>query len=358
MISKIRELLKKYERYIPPVAIFGGFILDSLTLGRIDQLFGQILLGTYLLLIGVFIILMNLIDANKEKFYFLKKNRNIIDFLLFLSLGNVFSGFTLFYFQSAGSFANWIFVIIMFCFLVSTEYFKKHYTRIFLQLSIFYLAIFSYLIFLIPVLIKKIGAWIFILSGVISLLVFYCYLFIFKKILKNEFEKTKKNIIKGVLIVFVMINSLYFLNMIPPVPLSSKVLDIFHYVERDGGNYKVLDEEKTFFDYFDVYKNIHIKKGESVYFFSSIFSPTKLNTKIVHEWQYRDEKGRWITSTEIPFTILGGKDAGYRGYSVKSGLTEGRWRVNVKTVNGQIIGRKVFKIIFTDEKQTLVSKIK
>ena len=192
MVFKIKSFLHKYEKYIPPVAIFGGFVLDSITLGRIDNSFGQILLGSYLLILSVLIILINLIDTNEAESSFLKKNRGIVDFLLLFLFGNIFSGFTLFYFQSAGSLANWFFVILMFGFLVSTEYFKKHYTRMVLQISIFYFAVFSYLIFLVPVLFKQIGWYIFLISGLVSLLVFHLYLLFFQKILGKKFKEIKK----------------------------------------------------------------------------------------------------------------------------------------------------------------------
>jgi hypothetical protein len=57
------------------IAIFGGFFVDTLTLGRIDQSFGQILLGSYLIIVAVLIIIVNLIDAKETDNSFLKKNR-------------------------------------------------------------------------------------------------------------------------------------------------------------------------------------------------------------------------------------------------------------------------------------------
>lgn len=356
MRDKIKKLLHKYQKYIPPVAIFGGFLVDSLTLGRIDKPFGQILLGSYLILISILIILINLIDAKEAENSFLKKNREIIDLLLLFLFGNVFSGFTLFYFQSAGSLSNWFFVILMFIFLVSTEYFKQHYTRMYLQISIFYFAVFSFLIFLIPVLVKQIGWHIFLISGLISLLIFHLYLLIFQRFLGKKFKEVKKNILKGVLTVFVAVNSLYFLNMIPPVPLSLKTIDVFYKVEKKASNYHVLDQKKGFLDNFSIYEKINYKRGDTLYLFSSIFAPTRLNTQIIHDWQYRDSKGRWISTSKVSFPISGGREDGYRGYSFRGNLTEGLWRVDVKTKSGQIIGRKTFKIKFVSEQQSFVNK--
>jgi hypothetical protein len=76
-----------------------------------------------------------------------------------------------------------------------------------------------------------------------------------------------------------------------------------------------------------------------------VFSPTHLDTQIVHEWQYYnpvDEE--WQTTDTISFPIIGGRDGGYRGYSSKSTISPGRWRVNVETPHGQTIGRINFQV--------------
>lgn len=354
--TKARNFIKKNERYATPVAIFGGFVLDSITLGRVDQPFGQILLAFYILLIGTLIILINLIDSKETKSEKLVKARSFLSIILMFSFGNIFSGFTLFYFQSAGSLISWFFVLILFGILIGTEYFKHYYSRLYIQFSVFYFAIFSYLIFLVPLLIKKIGPWVFVLSGVISLILIAGYVFIFQKFLHGKVNNIKKVIWYFIGSIFILVNVLYFTNVIPPIPLSLKKADVYHYVERNTNSYTVLDEKKNWWQKIYLTEKIHIKKGESIYLFSSVFAPTKLNTKIVHEWQYKNSDGKWIASSEIPFNIFGGRDDGYRGYSVKSSLDSGKWRVNIKTPNGQIIGRKTFNVVLTNEEQTLISE--
>ena len=85
--------------------------------------------------------------------------------------------------------------------------------------------------------------------------------------------------------------------------------------------------------------------NESVYAYTAIFAPTGLSMSVSHEWQRYDEEGRtWVTEETIPFFIVGGRDGGYRGYSIKSGATEGTWRVNVITEFRQLIGRVSFRV--------------
>lgn len=353
---QVRNFIKKNERYATPVAIFGGFVLDSLTLGRVDQPFGQILLAFYIFLIGTLIILINLIDSKEIKSEKIIKARAFLSLILMFSFGNIFSGFTLFYFQSVGSLISWFFVLILFGVLVGTEYFKHYYSRMYIQFSVFYFAIFSYLIFLVPLLIKKIGPWVFLLSGVTSLFLMSFYIFLFQKLLHGKVNNLKNIIWYFVGGVFLVVNIMYFTNIIPPIPLSLKKADVYHYVERNENTYTVLTENKSWWQKFYLIEKINIKNGASVYLFSSVFAPTKLNTQIIHEWQYKNKDGKWITSSKIPFNIFGGRDDGYRGYSVKSNLTSGKWRVNIKTPSGQTIGRKTFEIVLSDKKQNLISE--
>jgi hypothetical protein len=354
MLSKFGNFLKKNAKYIPPIAIFGGFVMDALILGTIDNLFGQILLGMYLVLIAVLIILLNLVDSQKLTKPIFVKNRFYIDLLLMFSFGNIFSGFTLFYFQSVGGFANWIFIILLFALLISTEYFKKYYNRMIVQIFVLYFALFSYLIFLVPLALKQISIFMFLLSGVLSLFVFYFYLILFQKFVKIKFDDVKK-IIKGVFGVFLLVNIFYFFNIIPPVPLAMKEIDIYHDVRRSKDGYEIKDNKKSLFDYFTFFEKKEIQSGSKLYVYSSIFAPAQINLEIYYEWQYRSEKGKWETVSKTSYPITGGRKTGYRSFAFRIFSQEGRWRVNVKTKSGQIIGSKTFKVEFVKEPKELIS---
>jgi hypothetical protein len=77
-----------------------------------------------------------------------------------------------------------------------------------------------------------------------------------------------------------------------------------------------------------------------VYVFSSIFSPTKFNTEIIHEWQYYNENERkWVTSGRVNLPITGGRDGGFRTYSMKENVFTGLWRVNILTLKNKVVGR-------------------
>lgn len=80
---------------------------------------------------------------------------------------------------------------------------------------------------------------------------------------------------------------------------------------------------------------------------------------IVHKWSRYDEKtGSWPVSHRIRFPIAGGRSSGYRGYSFTTNTATGRYRVDVETERGQIIGRIVFSVVATGTPPVLVEAIR
>ncbi|MFZ2763757.1 MAG: DUF2914 domain-containing protein, partial [Minisyncoccia bacterium] len=64
-----------------------------------------------------------------------------------------------------------------------------------------------------------------------------------------------------------------------------------------------------------------------------------------------------VSSTKTTFSITGGREKGYRVFSVKESLFAGKWRVDVTTQRGQIIGRVRFDVEITDIPRVLEEKI-
>jgi hypothetical protein len=221
-----------------------------------------------------------------------------------------------------------------------------------------YLCVFSFLIFYVPVLIHKISAWVFVLSGVISLVVILGFIYILVKVTKERFYKHTFRVSLAVGIIFVGMNVLYFTNIIPPLPLSLKDSGIYHSLSRDSnGGYVVGEEVEGWSRYFKLYSDLHIVSGDTVYAFSAVFSPAAFNTGVVHEWQWLNSKTNdWVTESKVNLPVAGGRDGGYRTYSAQTALSEGHWRVNVLTSTGLVLGTLRFNVIYTNTEPVLVSE--
>ena len=64
-----------------------------------------------------------------------------------------------------------------------------------------------------------------------------------------------------------------------------------------------------------------------------------------HHWQqYAANREEWLTTDRIGFEITGGRDGGYRGFTYKRNATPGKWRVDVETEEGLLLGRIGFAI--------------
>jgi len=76
-----------------------------------------------------------------------------------------------------------------------------------------------------------------------------------------------------------------------------------------------------------------------------------LETTIYHHWQHRPfsktksgEKRPFHTTDRIPIKISGGRQAGYRSYTVKQHVNPGEWQVTVETEDERIIGSIDFSV--------------
>lgn len=360
IFTKAKNWYAKYERPVSSVALIGGFVWNALVLKRVDLFWENFWVVVHLLIIAACILLINRQENKRQE----GQERAKIHFwfitILQFTLGGLLSTFLVFYFRSATLAVTWPFILILLLAFIANERFKKHYERLTVQISVLYLSLLSFSIFIVPVIMHQIGEKVFIVSGLVSLLLVALFLVLIKKIARERFIKSKRFILVAVLGIFVTVNVLYFFDLIPPIPLALKDSGVYHRVVKNGqGGYLVTRELKTFSDYFSFTTDVTLTQGDPVYVFSAIFSPTAFHTNIVHEWQLYDETAHtWVTMSRIPLAASGGRADGYRTYSKKNAIVPGKWRVNVETTNGQIIGRIGFTVHMNEMVPVLVSEVK
>jgi hypothetical protein len=298
-------------------------------------------------------------DVGPDKLHFWLVN--VLQFFF----GGMISTFIVFYFRSAVIVVAWPFFLILAIAFIANESLKRHFARIDFQISFLFLCIFLFMIFLVPVLMHEISMMAFLASGGISLIILMGFLALLRRFTKESFRKGKRILFTSVVSIYLVMNAFYFLGIIPPLPLSLQDVGIYHKVTRTiEGNYEVIAEPTTFADklrtYISLYPTYHTKPDGLVYAYTAIFSPASFGLAVHHEWQkYDDVTKKWVSSSDILLPIAGGRDEGYRTYSINSGLTDGRWRVNVQTATGQLIGRMVFNVVVSDttpETVTLTKK--
>jgi len=343
--QKIEKLYEKYEHRFGPIAMLVGVTLDFIAFRRIDLFFENMVLLGYLSIGAAGITIINLYEGGKISGKVLDRIRLWLPLLIQFSFGGLFSAFVVFYIKSASFVTSWPFFVVLIILLIGNEFFRKRYIRLVFHMSIYFLALFSFMMFYLPIVFKSIGMGIFILSGIVSLVIISLFIYVLHKIIPKRIQKARNGLVGSIAIIYVIVNFFYIANIIPPIPLALKEGGVFHGIIRSGDHYKVLAEYEKFYERLMPVKSIHMVSGEPVYVFSAVFAPTDLREKIQHHWQYKDkENNKWVTVDKISYSILGGRDGGYRGYSFKSQVFPGDWRVDVETSEGKVIGRVRFNI--------------
>lgn len=345
--KNVQELADWYMRYISPLSLVAGFIADNLFLTRrVDLLLTNALLSFYLVVAALGILVINLIQTGRLRHPFYLKILPLLPVVAQYAFGGLFSGYLSLYSRSAAISLSWIFVVALVVLLLGNERFAHFYARFSVQVAIYFTVIFSFLIFFLPVIFHKIGTFMFLSSGALALLLIFLFLLALFRLMPELCEK-KVRVARAIASIYILFNVLYFTGAIPPLPLALKDAGVYHSVVReDDGSYALTGEPLSWYEVFLRYNPVyHVQAGGSAYVYSAIFAPSGLSVVIRHEWQRYDESSKqWITTDTVAFPIHGGRDGGYRGYSIKSNIAPGDWRVDVVTQYGQLIGRISFTV--------------
>jgi len=155
--------------------------------------------------------------------------------------------------------------------------------------------------------------------------------------------------------IYLLINTFYYFNLIPPVPLALESGLVAHNVERntDSDEYFVTYEQNPWYNMWRENRyEFTYKPGSDIYVFTSIFAPSKLSESILHRWKwFSPHTNQWEVMDEIGFEITGGREGGFRGYTVKNKMMEGSWKVDVITNDGLVLGIINFEIDSTSSSE-------
>lgn len=344
-LRSFKEKVLHHKEHFLTVFFFLGFIIDNFTLNRVDQLFDNILLLTYVSL--AMISLWCLYAATAGKFPE-RINGNIRDFSPLVTqyaLGGLFSGMLIFYGRSGSWIASWPFLLIILAIIYANETVRDRVQKLLYTIGMLFIGLFAYVVLIVPVLLGKMGALVFVGSGILALIIMLIFVRILTFIVPRFITIHQRSLMFVIGLIYVGFNFLYFANIIPPIPLSLKDAGIFHSVVRfEDGSYQVSYEGGKWWQW---YRNsddvVHPTPGGSIFCFAKVFAPTSITTDIYHTWEYYDEaQKKWVERAHLSYPIVGGRDGGYRGYTFMRSYEEGKWRCTVETGRGQVLGRENF----------------
>lgn len=350
--SNFRKLIIRNQKYAPILFFMGGFIFDTLTLGRIDRLYDTLVLCSHMTLLSLTLYLLNLAYDGKWENTFIGRYVEYFPLAIQFFFGALSSAFVIYFFRSVSMSKTMVFFILLVLLLFANEFLKKKISNRYLHFSVYFFISFTFFAFMVPTLIKKMNTFIFMISGLLSLAsTLTLIIFIYSSSPSTRAEISLKKLLGIILSIYLTINMFYYFNLIPPVPLAMESGLVAHNVQKKDNEYIVTYERDEWYIFWRTHHiDFHRQADETVYVFTSIFAPTDIKKSIFHRWQwYNPDTKSWEITEDIGFEVTGGRGRGFRGYTYKGNISEGQWKVLVITEEELVIGVVDFVIKNTTE---------
>jgi hypothetical protein len=342
-LSEARTFLRKYSNIL---FFIGGFIFDSVALKRIDSILDLVYQFIYLVVIAGIVLWQE-----KEKRGIWQPGGRVakvwhhnIEALHFI-YGGLLSAYVIFYFKSStfSRSAFFLGLVVVLMFANEMPQVKRYGSR--MRLGLYAFCVVSYLNYLLPVVIGRMGSWVFalalLLSGAaVGALVHKISL------LEPDPRQARRVLGWSPAIVLALIALFYVNKWIPPVPLSVQYSGIYHHIEKQGEHYALTGTKWPWYQFWRSDDRPFLSRpGDTIYFFARIFGPRHFREQVYLHLSYQAPgTKRFMTSDRIPLSIYGGRGEGFRGYATKANYQPGRWRMDIETSDRRPLGEVVFEV--------------
>ena len=203
---------RRHERQISALSLAGGFAFDSYAFGRIDHALTQAVFIVYLLVAGIAIAVLHVLESRPDGKKPSDKTRTILVAVTQFALGCLLSGFCVFYIRSASITSSWPFLLAMAAIFIGNEYMRRYHARLVFSALLFFFALYSYAILLVPVVIGRIGRIPFLASGGIALVVFFFFMRALARLGHERYRGARMQIYAGMAVITLLLNVAYFLR--------------------------------------------------------------------------------------------------------------------------------------------------
>ncbi len=333
----MREVITKLKPLLPVIAFFAGFVWDALTIGRQVRPFDLLVLSGYLLAAGVLLWWLGYRNSLAQSTTSLQQRLEQWPYLLMQFLfGGLFSALFIFYIKSASHLPALFWCLGLALLLIGNEFVGGKYRRFTLPWALFGLCAMLLFNFLLPH-----------LAGSIHFLWFYLSTLAGAALAWGLHRITpgRPGRMGPVWLIASVLAVTYPLDIIPPVPLVKREVEVGLNLQKVEGDYQITQDRLAPWKFWMLWQNrIHLPAGERLYCVSSVFAPAGLNTRLYHRWQYRDPQQGWQSMERMGFGLEGGRDGGFRGYTYKQNVQPGVWRISVETEYGRTVAVHKFLV--------------
>ena len=405
MLKKIQDRLSLGKNFVQKntghisLAVFiFGFFLDAFTLPSVTSSWAYFTGIIYASIVGTLLIMREYIKSDKISLNIFGKEEsyytNIFSIFISFFMGSLISFVFIYYLRGADILSGLPILIFILCIMIANEKVDSK-NRLLFDIFVYSVSMTFLFIFMIPVLFKSMGNFVFFFSLVISCIFLYTftrfiyrldydidkelgvpnnistitndinsklnsklnlrlvskvYNFLSKRYIRLS-KKINFKIYEYILVIPAIILIMYFTNIIPAVPLTMRSSDIYGSIyanTQNSGikNYTLLDKCAKNFNFFKScsisYDNL---KQDRIYFYNEIQAPTSLNAKVTHRWEYYNENNKkWQLVSNNSYNISGGRENGYRGYTNISNIKRGEYKVTVIIDDNRTLSSKRFEV--------------
>ena len=352
---------QRNERHLGAVVFVTGFITDIFTFGELGLSWVSLLFIGYIVLTGIAIIFTHHSHSQSQLAESTPRRttRIVAPLVAQFFIGSLLSGTLIFYARSATLFVSWPFLILLIAIFVGNEYFRKYKERLTFQAIQFFLVVYAYTLFAFPFYTHTLTKQTFLYSSLVAVSLSFTFFLILFFVGKKRFLESFTRLFTACTFLTALLIGSYYTGILPPLPLSLKDVGVYHSLERTNGTYVLTQEVSTPWYLPFAPTVMHIQAGEPLYGYSAVFAPGSFSTNLIHAWEKYDVvQKKWIPQSKVAFTLSGGRNDGYRGYSYITNATPGPWRLSVLSESEQVLGRVQFEVQQVDTEPTLETVIK
>jgi hypothetical protein len=333
-----------WHKYFPAIFFFGGFAWDAFTIGKQVQASDLIMLSGYLLMAAAILwwlahhsqrATVNIAEARILRLLPENWRAPAPYFLLQFLYGNLLSSLFIVYFKSSSHLSAIVWSLVLASLLVGNEYLEDHYHEHTISWTMFGFCTILLLNFILPSVVGSIHWFWFVLSTLLGAGLTHLF---YKKSAQPMVHIAPTWLLATLLMIA------YFEDIIPPVPLVKQDAVIGTQLLKANGTYRLQVNDYPWWQPWNALSDdVEIIAGERVYCVTAIFAPEGLHTRLYHRWMKRGKNG-WETTSIIGFTLNGGRQGGFRGYTYKQNLAAGEWRVLIETEDGHTLSTDSFTL--------------
>jgi hypothetical protein len=334
----MRALLERTAPIHGPLLFIGGGLWDYATL-RLERLADNALLLLYLVVYAAITALdLRRLDGAPLPSWLATRPR-VITLVGQFVLGGLLSAYFVHYLRGAPIQRELIWLTLLALLAVGNELADRRPQELpLVRLPLLAFVAFNYLLAVLPLLTGKLVGPLVPLLGAIGLVAATVRAASAKGPLGDHATRAWR----ASLVAFAVQLGLIAADLVPPLPLTLVSAEV--QADAEGDLYELSAPRELLAPVGLFRPKLRWEANHAVRVRTPIYLPAAMTADVVHRWQRLTVDG-WVDTDRIALAIHGGREAGFRTWSLKRRTEPGRWRVIVETPDGRELGRVHFDLV-------------